>query len=182
MVRRLGQHFVPRKTYQVTLFGSTCTNQGSLTVDSQPTGSISTAKKPEITGNTVRVYLHVLRHGPCELREVQHGVGLASASLASYHLKRLMERGYVKQDEYGKYIALSEGTFELLGGYSKLGAAIVPQTFFLALLVTGLVMFFGLEDLRNSGVAPYLFGSALLAVGALWYETVRLWRRLATWN
>jgi predicted outer membrane lipoprotein len=149
---------------------------------SEPQGRNTKSKKPVITGNTVRVYLHVLRHGPCELREVQHGLNFSSPSLASYHLRKLMESGYVSQDEFGKYAALSEGTFELLGGYSKLGASVVPQSFFFSLLLTILVAFFGIEALLNPAITPYLLAAALGTVGALWYETVRLWRKLATWN
>ncbi len=151
-------------------------------MNEQPPSIDKNSQKPVIAGNTVRVYLHLLKHGPCELRDVQHGLGFASASLASYHLRRLMERGYVKQDEFGKYVAQGEGTLELLGGYSKLGPAVVPQAFFFSLLLTVLVAFFGFEALRNPDVTPYLFVVALAAVGVLWYETARLWKRLATWN
>jgi hypothetical protein len=49
---------------------------------------------PEIRGNTLKIYLYLLRHGPSELRNVQRGVGLSSASLASYHLGKLSEAGF----------------------------------------------------------------------------------------
>ena len=61
------------------------------------------ANNQEIRGNTLKIYLYLLKHGPSELREVQHGLELSSASLASYHLGKLVEAGYVSQDEVGKY-------------------------------------------------------------------------------
>jgi predicted transcriptional regulator len=57
----------------------------------------------EVRGNALKVYLYLLRHGPSELRDVQRGVGLSSASLASYHLGKLSEVGFVVQDERGRY-------------------------------------------------------------------------------
>src|SRR4030042_1606195 len=93
----------------------------------------------EIRGNTLKVYLYLLRHGPSELKDVQHGVGLSSASLASYHLGRLTEAGFVTQDEHGRYSAVKEASDRVLEGYSRIGPATVPQLFFFALLFTILV-------------------------------------------
>jgi predicted transcriptional regulator len=60
----------------------------------------------EVRGNTLKVYLYLLRQGPSELRDVQREVGLSSPSLASYHLGKLSEAGFVKQDEHGRYFAV----------------------------------------------------------------------------
>jgi len=139
-------------------------------------------KDSEPRGNTLRVYLFVLRHAPCELRDVQHGLGMASPSLASYHLSKLIEGGYVKQDAFGKYVSVGDAAPELLAGYSKLGATVVPQSLFFSLLLTILVAFFGIESLSQSSLTPYLVGVAVAAVAALWFETFRLWRKLATWK
>jgi hypothetical protein len=51
----------------------------------------------EIRGITLKVYLYLLKHGSPELREVQRGIYLSSASLASYHLGKLSEAGFAKQ-------------------------------------------------------------------------------------
>jgi hypothetical protein len=132
----------------------------------------------EIKGNTLEVYLHVLKHGPCELREVQRGVGLSTASLASYHLSRLIDFGYVKQDEQGRYVVTGEGSEKILIGYSKIGTAVVPQLFFFTLLFTILTAFFSYEALYGTNFTFYLVGVAVSMVAALWYETARLWRKL----
>ncbi|MFH0896526.1 MAG: winged helix-turn-helix domain-containing protein [Candidatus Bathyarchaeota archaeon] len=132
----------------------------------------------EVRGNALKIYLHLLRHGPSELRDIQRGVGLSSASLASYHLGKLSEAGFVKQDGYGKYFALKEASDRVLEGYSRMGSAIVPQLFFFALLFTILVGFFSFEALYNSSFTPYLVAVCAAMVLVFWYETVRLWRRL----
>jgi hypothetical protein len=132
----------------------------------------------EVRGNTLKVYLYLLRHGPSELRDVQREVGLSSASLASYHLGKLSEAGFVKQDERGRYFAVKEAADQVLEGYAKVGPAIVPQLFFFALLFTVLVAFFSLEALYSSGFTVYLVLVCGAMVLVFWYETVRLWRKL----
>jgi hypothetical protein len=133
----------------------------------------------EVRGNALKVYLYLLRHGPSELRDVQRGVGLSSASLASYHLGKLLEAGFVVQDEHGRYSAVKEASDRVLEGYSRMGPAIVPQLFFFALLFTILVAFFSFEALYASGFTVYLVTICAAMVVVFWYETVRLWRKLA---
>lgn len=136
-----------------------------------------------IRGNTLRVYLHLLRHGPCELRDVQHALNLSTASLASYHLGKLIEGGYVKQDEQsGKYHVLKDVSGEALEGYTRIGVSVVPQFFFLALLFSILISFFSYESMLSPLYTPYLVLAALANVALIWYETVRLWRKLVSWK
>jgi predicted transcriptional regulator len=92
-------------------------------------------KNQEIRGNTLKVYLYLLKHGPSELREVQRGLDLSSASLSFYHLGKLSETNYVQQDEQGKYFAVKDSSAKVLEGYSKVGPAVVPQLFFFSLLL-----------------------------------------------
>jgi hypothetical protein len=133
----------------------------------------------EIKGNTLKVYLYLLRHGPSELKDVQRGVGLSSPSLASYHLGRLSEAGFVTQNEYGVYSAVKEASDRVLEGYARVGPAIVPQLFFFAVLFTVLVAFFSFAALWLSGFTPYLVVVGVAMVLVFWYETWRLWRRLS---
>ena len=133
----------------------------------------------ELRGNTLKVYLYLLKHGPSELRDIQRAVGLSSASLASYHLGKLYEAGYVTHDEHGRYSAVKEASDRVLEGYSRMGPAIVPQLFFFALLFTILTVCFSFEALYASSFTVYLVAVSGAMVLVLWYETVRLWRRLA---
>ena len=143
---------------------------------------MSSEKMPEIRGNTLRTYLHVLKHGPCELRDVQRGLELSSPSLASYHLNRLIRSEYVRRDETGRYVATKDATSDLLTGYWKMGATIVPQSLFFAFLFTILVVFFGLVALFSADYVVYLFAVSIGCIGIMWYQTARLWRKLVTWS
>jgi len=137
------------------------------------------SKNQEIKGNTLKVYLYLLKHGPSELRDVQHGLNLSSASLASYHLGKLLETGFAEQDEYGKYSAVKEASDRILDGYSKIGPAVVPQLFFFSLLFTILVVFFSVATASGLGFVPYLIGVSFAMLAVFWFETIRLWRKLA---
>lgn len=133
----------------------------------------------EIKGNTLKVYLYLLKNGQSELRDIQRGIGLSSPSLASYHLEKLSEAGFVKQDEYGKYSAVKESANKILEGYSKVGPKIVPQLFFFALLFSILATFFSVQALREPTYLFYLIAVCIAMVVVFWYETIRVWRRLA---
>ena len=134
---------------------------------------------PELRGNTLRTYLQVLKHGPCELRDVQHELGLSTPSLASYHLGKLVEAGYVKQDEQSRYMASSDAVGNILEGYSKIGTTIVPQLSFSAVLFTILIGYFSFEALYVPSFIPYLVIVSLATAVLLWFETFRLWRKFA---
>jgi hypothetical protein len=137
------------------------------------------SENQEIRGNTLKVYLYLLKHGESELRDIQHGLNFSSASLASYHLGKLLETGFAKQDEYGKYSAVKEASDRILEGYSKIGPAVVPQLLFFSLLFTILVVFFSVEIWSGMEFVPYLIGLSFAMLVVFWFETIRLWRKLA---
>lgn len=142
----------------------------------------SARKNSDIRGNTLRVYVFLLKSGPSELRDVQRSLELSSPSLASYHLGRLVEAGYASQDEHGRYLAAQNSSGEILDGYTKLGGVVVPQLFFFAVLFTSVIGFFAYMALSATGYVPLLVGASLAMVLVFWYEVVRVWRRLATWK
>ena len=139
-------------------------------------------RRPDVRGNTLRVYLYLLQHNPADLRDVQHSLGLSTPSLASYHLGKLVEGGYAKQNEHGQYIAVRDTTNTILEGYTKFGAAVVPQLAFFAMLFTALVGYFALMSLGHTSFIPLLVATSVAMVVVLWYETLRVWRRLTTWK
>jgi hypothetical protein len=140
------------------------------------------ATKPEVTGRTLRVFLYLARKGASELRDVQKDLGFSTASLASYHLGKLMEAGYVAQNEHGQYSVTKDSEKALLEGYSRVGALLVPQLFFFAVLFTGLVGFFALMSFLNASYVRLLVATSVALLGVLWYQTLRIWRRLASWG
>jgi len=132
----------------------------------------------EVKGNTLRAYLYVAKNGPCELRDVQHGVGLSSPSLASYHLNKLIASGYVKQDDLSKYLATSESTAQILEGYLKIGTTIVPQLLFFTVFFTILAAYFSYDSLYLGGPTVYLVSILIATMATLWFESFRLLRRV----
>ncbi|MDG6928493.1 MAG: helix-turn-helix transcriptional regulator [Nitrososphaerota archaeon] len=137
---------------------------------------------PDIRGNTLRVYLYALKNGPCKLRDIQHDLGFSTPSLASYHLNKLVEAGYVRQDADGRYSSVKDASGEILEGYTNLGVAVVPRLFFLALFFSIVIAYFAYRTLTAPGYTVYLAAASLGVVATLWVETVRLWRRLVTWT
>jgi hypothetical protein len=132
-----------------------------------------------IKGNTLKIYLYLLKHGSSELRDIQRGIGLSTASLASYHLGKLVEAGFVKQDEYGRYLTVKDSSEKILAGYSRIGSAVVPQLFFFSLFFTILIAFFSLAIFYNQSFITYLIIVCVAMVVVFWYETLKLWRKLA---
>jgi hypothetical protein len=139
-------------------------------------------RRPDVRGNTLRVYLYLLQHSPADLRDVQHSLGLSTPSLASYHLGKLLEGGHATQNEHGQYLVVRESANTILEGYVKLGVAVVPQLAFFAMLFTTLVGYFALMSLTYPSYVPFLVANALAMVAVLWYETLRVWKRLSTWK
>jgi hypothetical protein len=141
-------------------------------------GSRST---PAIRGNTIRVYLFVLKKGPCELRDVQHALELSTPSLAFYHLSRLVESGLVNRTEDGKYNVVTDISADLLDGYVKFGRQIIPQLFFLSLIFTAILAYYAYLvwriPLDTDDVVTIVYS---LSIIVLWYETIRTWRRLSS--
>jgi hypothetical protein len=132
----------------------------------------------EIKGNTLKIYLYLLKHGPSELRDIQRGIGLSTASLASYHVGKLVEAGFVKQDEYGRYLTVKDSSEKILDGYSQIGSAVVPQLFFFSLFFTILIAFFSLAIFYNQSFTFYLTIVCVAMALVFWIETFKLWRKL----
>jgi hypothetical protein len=133
----------------------------------------------EIRGNTLKIYLYLLKHGPSDLRDIQRGTGLSSASLASYHLGKLMEASLAKQDEYGRYLAVKEKADTVLEGYAKIGKAVVPQMFFFTLFFTITVAFFAVAAYIVPVYSYYLAAICVAMLAVFWYETIKLMKKLS---
>jgi hypothetical protein len=136
---------------------------------------------PAFKGNTVRVYLFVLRNGPCELRDVQHALNLSTPSLAFYHLSRLVQSGVVSRTEDGRYVAVSDISADLLDGYVKFGRRIIPQLFFLTLTFSVILGYYVYliwrRPLETDDIVTIIYS---LSIIVLWYETIKVWRRLSS--
>ncbi len=79
-----------------------------------------------VTGTAFRIYLLMLSKGsPMGVREIQHVIGLKSASTVKYHLDRLRSAGLVRQLPDGRYEALR--TNPLLTSYVFILNTPVPR-------------------------------------------------------
>ncbi len=136
------------------------------------------ASSEELAGQTLTTYLDVLKKGPVKPEEIQRSLGFQSPSQVYYHLGKLAGTGFVVKDAEGRYVVSQEAANAVLTGYYKLGAQVVPQLSFFAVLFSILVGYFSVEFWLNPNFAPYLVGVAVGAVVALWYQTARLWKKL----
>jgi len=137
---------------------------------------------PEIKGNTLRVYLYLLRSGTSELREVQRSLSFSTPSLASYHLGKLVEGGYVTQDEHGRYMVIWDATKDLLEGYIRIGTVVFPRLFFFSVLFTPVTAFLIIMTFLNPSFLPLLAACSVALVAAFWYETMKVWKKMTSWK
>jgi hypothetical protein len=88
----------------------------------------------------------------------------------------------MKHNEDGTYSPEKDVTGELLEGYTRIGVNVVPQLLFISLLFTVLVGYFSYESLFSHNFVLFLIIASISLVLLLWYETVKLWRKLVTWT
>lgn len=77
---------------------------------------------------TFRVYVFLLRAGEASVRDVYHGCGLSSPSLALYHLEKLKGLNLVRKDEHGVYY-VNARKFGVLRFFYRTGRWLVPRSF-----------------------------------------------------
>jgi predicted DNA-binding transcriptional regulator len=133
----------------------------------------------QLKGNTLRVYVYVVTHKQCGVREIQRALHLSSSSLAQYHLSKLVDLGLLKSNETGEYFLTDQVRVDVLKDFLKLGAVVVPRFVFYAVFFTILTVFLGIVAFRNSLLLIDIFFEALLAFASalFWYEALRAWIR-----
>jgi hypothetical protein len=78
---------------------------------------------------TFRVYVFLLRVGEASVRDVFHGCGLSSPSLALHHLEKLEELKLARKDQNGIYHCVVR-RFGVLHFFHKTGKWLLPRSFF----------------------------------------------------
>ena len=134
----------------------------------------------QLKGNTLRVYVYVVTHKQCGVREIQRALHLSSSSLAQYHLSKLVDLGLLRSTETGEYYLTDEVRVDVLKDFLKLGAVVVPRFVFYAVFFTILTTFLGVIVFRNSYVAlvdEFFVALLILASALFWYEALRAWMR-----
>jgi predicted DNA-binding transcriptional regulator len=138
----------------------------------------------QLKGNTLRVYVYVVTHRKCGVREVQRALHFSSSSLAQYHLGKLVDLGLVKENS-GEYLLAEEVKTDVLKDFLRVGTFIVPRFIFYAVFFTIVTAFLGLELAfysPSSSSSSDLGGAEVLFLGLLgfacavfWYEALRAW-------
>jgi predicted DNA-binding transcriptional regulator len=134
----------------------------------------------QLKGNTLRVYVYVVTHKQCGVREIQRALHLSSSSLAQYHLSKLVDLGLLRSTETGEYFLTDEVRVDVLKDFLKLGAVVVPRFVFYAVFFSILTAFLGVVVFRTPHYVTIeiLFEALLVFASALfWYEALRAWIR-----
>ena len=131
-----------------------------------------------LKGNTLRVYWFLLRssNGMVGARETQRVLGFSSPALAVYHLDKLAEMGLAEKTN-GEYRLVKAVNVGVLKQFVRFGALTLPRHLLYATMFTTLLIFYLTQFRRIDFYSVFALIFGILAVGILWYETVRAWRQ-----
>ena len=132
----------------------------------------------DLKGNTLRVYTYLFKVQRSGVREAQRSLGFKSASLAQYHLDKLVDMGLATKDVGGNYFLAREIKIEALEAFLKIGSYIIPRFVLYSVILTILFVYFIFavgNVISSISVWAYIFALSGLAI--TWYETVRAWRK-----
>jgi len=130
-----------------------------------------------LKGNTLRVYVYVLKKGRVGVREVQRSLGFSNPSLAQYHFKKLKELGLVREDG-GEYEVASEVKVDVLRDFLRFGTLLVPRFVMYAMFFTVFTVYLTIVSLQIYSIVPIVYWfTALLTLSTIifWYESLRAW-------
>jgi predicted DNA-binding transcriptional regulator len=132
----------------------------------------------DLKGNTLRVYTYLFKVQRSGVRETQRSLGFKSASLAQYHLDKLVALGLATKDETGNYFLAKEIKIEALEQFLKIGTYLIPRFVLYSVMLTFLFIYFIFAvggAVSSISIWGYIFALAGLSIS--WYETIRAWRR-----
>jgi len=112
------------------------------------------------------------------IREAQRQLGFKSASLAQYHLDKLVDLGLATRNDTGEYLLAKEVKIEALEQFFKIGTYIIPRFILYSVMLTILFVYFIFtagRQYNSISIWAYIFSIAGLVI--TWYETVRAWRK-----
>jgi predicted DNA-binding transcriptional regulator len=129
-----------------------------------------------LSGTTYRVYRYMLKQStPVGISEVQKGVGLSSASVAQYHVRKLVRLGLVKEEQ-GGYVVDKV----VLENVIRIRRVSIPvQTAYVAFF--GATLLFLLVFLRPAALNSLYFFAVVVNVAAIavsLYEASKTMKRL----
>jgi predicted DNA-binding transcriptional regulator len=138
----------------------------------------TTAVDAELKGNTLRVYTYIFRTQKAGIRQVQRTLGLRSASLAQYHLDKLVEMGLLTKDELSsEYVLARQIKVEALEKFLKVGTHMVPRFLLYSVTLSVLLGYFAyLSIFQTKMIDVWTFVFALAGFAITWFETAKAWR------
>jgi len=141
-------------------------------------------KQEEISGNTLRVYWYILKKREnCGVREVQRALGFSSSSSAHYHLEKLVDKGFLIKDKYGSFQVNSKVKTGSISPFVLVHGFIFPRQLLYALATTVMNVFFLTFFWRVLTLIVVLaLTPGVLACIIFWYETVKLWPSLPSFE
>jgi hypothetical protein len=86
-----------------------------------------------------RVYVFLLRARVASVRDVYHGCGLSSPSLALHHLEKLEGLNLVRKDENGIYHVIAR-KFGVLHFFYRTGTWLVPRSFYFMIMYAAIAL------------------------------------------
>jgi hypothetical protein len=112
---------------------------------------------------------------------MQKALGFKTASLAQYHVQRLLEMGFITKTSFGNYLLAKETKLEILSPFVKFGSKVVPRL--LMYLVMNLVLLiYSVAFILPTGSIDSLRLWVMILIGAntvaLAYETIRSWKHI----
>jgi hypothetical protein len=132
----------------------------------------------QLKGNTLRMYVYVLRQRKVGVRQAQRALRLSNPSLAQYHLTKLVEMGLLKE-EGGEYEITKEVKVDLMRDFLRVGTLLVPRFVFYAAFFTVFAAYFivvAVEVLAAEQLA--IWPAALLGIASavFWFEAIKAWK------
>jgi hypothetical protein len=112
-------------------------------------GRDSRSLQHHLKGNTMSVYLYLLKHERAGVREIARAINLSSATLAQYHLRKLEGLGIAKSDN-GEYSINKEVAVDALQSFAKLGTHMIPRFMFYAVSFSVFVGFLLFKAFTNA--------------------------------
>ncbi len=141
---------------------------------------IEMAIEPELRGNTLRVYWHMLTHNESVgVREVQRALDMSSPSVASHHLTKLVSLDLVEQLSDNTYKVKQIVKVGVLQNFIGFRGRFLPRYAFVAMFFTSYTLaYLVLSLIAPPNIYDRYIALAIGVVGALfaWYESFRLWK------
>jgi len=142
--------------------------------------SPETSVEPELRGNTLRVYWHMLTQSESVgVREVQRALSMSSPSVASHHLTKLVTLDLVEQLSDNSYTVKQVVKVGVLQNFIGFRGRFLPRYAFVAMFFTSYTLaYLVLTMIAPPNIYDRYIALAIGVIGAIFalWESVRLWK------